>query len=462
MSAALVRRRVLVVDDDPGFRSDLAETLSAHFEVDTAARGDEVLPAVIRENTEVVLLDYDLGAGPDGLEILELLQGLDDPPRVIMLTGNDRVETVVACVRAGAADYVCKPVSFATLCHRIERCLAELVLVRKTRLLAGSLDEAAGELVAEDPLSRQIARQIARVAPTDATVLITGESGTGKEMVARRIHQLSRRSGEVFLAVNCTAISPTLMESTLFGHERGAFTGASDTRAGQFELADGGTLFLDEVGDSPPELQQKLLRVLESGQFQRVGGSREISTDVRLVAATNADLERQRDEGRFRHDLYHRLNVYRIHLAPLRDRPGDILPLAERFLMRFGADQGKALAGFSEQAQQYLLNSRWPGNVRDLRNAVERAVINCDGDRVGVADLAIGGVGSRYAMLPRDEAKKRAEREFYVSYLSTQLALAGGSVKEAARLSGILPQSFSRLCREYGVGREKSADQAEG
>jgi two-component system response regulator HydG len=241
------------------------------------------------------------------------------------------------------------------------------------------------------------------------------------------------------------------MESTLFGHEKGAFTGAEAMRAGQFELADGGTLFLDEIGDSPLELQQKMLRVLEGGRFLRVGGSREIATDARLVAATNTDLERARDDGRFRDDLYHRLNVYRIHLVPLRERPGDIVPLAERFLVRFAAEQGKPVGGFSERAEEYLVAARWPGNVRDLRNAVERAVINCEGELVELADLTLGDSGSRYAMLPRDEAKRLAEREFYVSYLSTQLALAGGSVKEAARLSGVLPQSFSRLCKEYGV-----------
>jgi len=450
-SAALAHARLLIVDDDAEFLEHIAELFIDRYDVVTASRAEQVLPLLIRHPAEVVLLDVDLGDGPSGLDVLADLQRLDDPPRVVMLTGDDRVETVVRCIKTGATDYVRKPPSPAALRLRVDRCFKEVAMLHTTRLLAGRLDQVAGDLVAVDPRSRQVLRQIEKVAPTDATVLITGESGTGKEMVARRIHQLSRRAAEVFLPVNCTAISPTLMESTLFGHERGAFTGADATRPGQFELADRGTLFLDEVGDSPLELQQKLLRVLESGRFHRVGGAREIATDVRLVAATNADLERARDQGRFRDDLYHRINVYRIHLAPLRERPGDIVPLAEGFLVRFASDQRKPVCGFSEAAEAFLQSSRWPGNVRDLRNTVERAVINCEGERIDVADLAMGGVGSRYAMMPRDEAKKHAEREFYVGYLSTQLALAGGSVKEAARLSGILPQSFSRLCREHGV-----------
>jgi DNA-binding NtrC family response regulator len=449
--AALVRRRVLIADDDQDFRRDLGEMLSEHFEVFSVATGDAVLPCVMREGIEVVLLDIDFGGEPNGLAVLERMQALDEAPRVIMLTGEERVEMVVQAIRAGATDYVCKPPSLVELIHKIERCLDELALQRKARLLAGRLEETSGELIAEDPVSRQINRQIEKVAPTDTTVLITGESGTGKEMVALRLHQRSRRAREIFLPVNCTAISPTLMESTLFGHVRGAFTGADADRPGQFELADGGTLFLDEIGDSPPDLQQKLLRVIESGRFLRVGGSKEISVDVRLIAATNRDLEALRAADKFRDDLYHRINVYRIHLPPLRERPGDIIPLARAFLTRFAAEQRKPIYGLSEQAATYLGAARWPGNVRDLRNTLERAVINCDGDRILLGDLTVGGAGTRYAMLPREEAKRQADREFYVGYLSAQLELAGGSVKEAARRSGILPQSFSRLCKEYGV-----------
>lgn len=448
---ALVPNRLLIVDDDPMFLDDMVHLFREDYEVLSATRGDEVMSIMIQESPQVVLLDVDLGGGMSGRDVLEDLQRLDDPPRTVMLTGDERVETIVSCIRGGAVDYITKPPSSLALKLRVDRCFKEVRMLRTTRLLSGRLAEVAGDLVAEDAQSLHVVRQIEKVAPAGATVLITGESGTGKEMVASRIHQLSKRSREIFLPVNCTAISPSLMESTLFGHEKGAFTGADATRPGQFELADGGTLFLDEVGDSPLELQQKLLRVLETGTFQRVGGTKEIGSDVRVIAATNADLETARDQGRFREDLYHRLNVYRIHLSPLRKRPVDIVPLAERFLMRYAAELGKPVCGFSENAEAFLKASRWPGNVRDLRNAVERAVINAESETIEVVDLAVGGDGSKYALLPRDEAKKRADREFYVGYLSTQLALAGGSVKEAARLSGILPPSFSRLCREYGV-----------
>ncbi|MDD5720127.1 MAG: sigma-54 dependent transcriptional regulator [Candidatus Krumholzibacteria bacterium] len=450
-AGALVRRRVLIADDDDDFRRDLSAMLGQYFEVFTVARGEAVVECVRNEGIEVVLLDIDFGEEPSGLAVLELVQGLEEPPRTIMLTAENRVEIVVRAIRAGAIDYVCKPPNLVELIHKIERCLDELALQRKTRLLSGRLEQASGELIAEDPLSLRIVRQVEKVAPTDTTVLLTGDSGTGKEMVALRLHQRSRRAREVFLPVNCTAISPNLMESTLFGHMRGAFTGADSDHPGQFELADGGTLFLDEIGDSPPDLQQKLLRVIESGRFQRVGGNKEIAVNVRLIAATNRDLEALRAAGRFRDDLYHRINVYRIHLPPLRERPGDIMPLAMSFLARYAVEQGKPVCGFSEQAAEYLQSASWPGNVRDLRNTIERAVINCEGERIRLTDLTVGGAGAKYAMLTREDAKKRAEREFYVSYLSAQLELAGGSVKEAARRSGVLPSSFSRLCKDYGV-----------
>lgn len=443
--------RILIVDDDKRFAEDLASVLSPDYGISMATDGNEAIKLAVCEKPTVILLDIDLGSEPSGVEVLSALRRLDDTARVMMLTGDDRIESVVQCIRMGAVDYITKPPDAVGLQLRVKRCFREAEMLRRTQALEQRIQDWTGELVAVDRRSQQIVQQIERVAATDATVLITGESGTGKEMVATRIHQLSQRSRGVFLPINCTAISPTLMESTLFGHEKGAFTGADAMQPGQFELADGGTLFLDEIGDSSPMLQQKLLRVLENGTFHRVGGSSEITTDVRLIAATNAELEKARKEGRFRDDLFHRINVYRIHLSPLRERPDDVVPLAERFLARLAADQGKVVAGFSRSAEEYLRANRWPGNVRDLRNAVERAVINCSGELVEVVDLTVGGDGARFAAVPRSVAKKMADREFYIGYLTSQIALADGVRKKAAELSGMTPQSFSRLCKEWGI-----------
>jgi DNA-binding NtrC family response regulator len=375
-----------------------------------------------------------------------------------MLTGDGDVDAVVRAMRAGAADYIQKPPSVGELKQRIERCFAELRLRRAARAIAEQSARQVDDMIAADPVSRRILDQIDRVAKTDTTVLVTGETGCGKEVVASRIHRLSARCRQLFQPLNCTAITAELMESELFGHVRGAFTGADRDRTGKFELADGGTLFLDEVGDSPASFQKKLLRVLETGCFQPVGSNRDITVDVRLVAATNRDLDAARRRGEFRDDLYHRLAVYRVHLPPLRERRGDILPLARAFLARFGRRDGHVVSGFTENAERHLQDHAWPGNIRELRNVIERAAINARGERITLGDLMVGGPGRDLVSLPHREAKAAAEHRFWVEYLSAQLDLSGGVVKEAARRSGMLPQQFSTLCTRHGVDRQDFAD----
>jgi DNA-binding NtrC family response regulator len=453
MTSPLPKPRVLLIDDEADFRADLVQLLQDRYDFFEAATAAEGLAAIETSEPQVVLLDLDLRESASGLDVLRALAKSGDYPPVIMLTGTHSVSKIVETIKAGATNYVCKPPDVDQLVNAITLALAESDRKRRIEALEAEIRRTHGDFIAVDPASRNVLSEIELVAPTDTTVLITGECGTGKEMVARRIHALSRRSEQPFVAVNCGGIPKDLMESELFGHEKGAFTGAERRRRGRFELADGGTIFLDEIGDSPPGFQVKLLRVLENREYTRVGGERTLITNARVVAATCRNLEEAIDRGDFRSELFYRLNVFRIHLLPLNRRRADIEPLANRFLADAARQFGKSIGGFSAGAHDDLIEREWRGNVRELKNTIERAALRCTGDTVEVGDLLHGTGGPQFGLL-YDEAKNRVLKTFKKQYLVYQLKLAQGNVGLAAERSGVPRQSFYRMLNESGVNPE--------
>jgi DNA-binding NtrC family response regulator len=443
--------RVLVVDDDQDFSQDLEIMLPDRFSLRFAKDGGEGLAAVAEWDPDVVLLDIRLGTEPDGLEVLDRLRALDAPPQVIMLSEIRHVDTVVSAMKRGAFHYLAKPPHLPDLVNLVDQAAAAASLQLRYRTLLEDTTRAENLIIAGDPLSRALLGEVARFAGTDATVLITGESGSGKELYARHIHRLSSRADGPFIDVNCAAIPHELIESEFFGHEKGAFTNAVARRAGKFELAAGGTLFLDELGDSPLDLQTKLLRAIEERQFMRVGGTEPLTADVRVIAATSTDLEHEIEAGGFRAELYYRLNVFRIHIPPLRSRPGDILPIAEHLMLRFSAKHRCKVRGFTPDAGSALNEYGWPGNVRELRNVVERAVVLCRSERIGVEDLFHDPSTLDEHMLEYPEARQRAFDTFQKRYLCRQLSLCDGNVTRAAERSGIPRPSFQQMLKRLGI-----------
>jgi len=367
--------KVLIIEDDRMIRGLQEEIFRRrNFTVTLAESLNEAEAAIARESFDLVMLDIRLPDG-DGHHFLERLAALPERPLVVIVTGHGTVESAVACMRAGAFDYLLKPFTASQIDVILKRAQTFRQLVKVNRLLSDQMPDGESAFVGRSPVILRLRQLIERVAPTDATVFITGENGTGKEMVAHELYRRSSRKQNPFIKVNCAAVSEALIESEFFGHERGAFTGATDRREGRFELAHQGTLLLDEVSEIPANLQAKLLRVLQEREFERVGGNRTIKVNVRILATSNRDLVSYVEQGSFRQDLYYRLNVFPVHVPPLRDRPEDIAPLAEHFLARFSRKLGIKVAGFSASALDALANYRWPGNVRELQNTIERAVI---------------------------------------------------------------------------------------
>ena len=442
---------VLLIDDNRDFCEDLAALLTGEFQVEHAQTAAMAQTALQRLRPDVILLDIDLGGGQSGLDLLVQIRQQEDAPPVIMMTGDRRIATAVRAIRLGAYDYLSKPPDHNEVSRVLHRALADQAAQLRIQSLERDLAHLHGEIVTEDPAMLRILEQVAKAAPTDASVLVTGESGTGKELIARRLHQLSPRKDGPFVALNCAAVPGELIESELFGHEKGSFTGASDLKHGAFEQARGGTLLLDELGDSPPPFQAKLLRALEEFSFRRVGGSVTIQADVRIVAATSFDVEQLMRDGALRKELYYRLNVLRLHLPPLRERRTDSLHLARHFLGIMSQRMGKRIRGFSPAAEMLLQGRDWPGNIRELRNAIERGVILCDGDILdapwlaGHSGLTVGPARTY------DEAKNAVLLQFKREYLSARLVEAEGNVTQAAELSGISRQSFSRMCTEADI-----------
>jgi DNA-binding NtrC family response regulator len=455
VSRAARRGRILVVDDEVNARTALAELLRDEgYEVETAADAFKALGKYADFSPQAVLTDLKM-PGMDGIELVRRIGAMPDPAAVIVMTAFGAVQSAVAAMRAGAAEYLVKPLDFDALSLVLARALEHHRLAAEARQLRARLDErfARRNIVGSAPAMRRVFEVIDQVAPSRATVLITGESGTGKELVAAAIHHRSPRAAGPFVKVHCAALAESLLESELFGHERGAFTGAVARRDGRFALADGGTLFLDEIGEISPAIQVKLLRFLQEHQFERVGGDRPLTVDVRVIAATNRHLPQMVKEGRFREDLFYRLDVVSLAMPPLRDRRADIPALVRFFLDRFARDNGKAIETASVEALELLSAYDWPGNVRELENAVERAVVMAHGPQLEVRHLPDsvlasarrgGGAGG-----PAVPGATLAELERH-AILAT-LEATGGSTSKAAEVLGISVRKIQYKLHEYGM-----------
>lgn len=448
---AQTRHRVLVVDDDPGFRKLLETILTGEgHDVRTAGNVAEARRRAAEGRYTLVLSDLKLPDG-SGLDVLRWFNEKAPGTPMVMITGFGTVPTAVEAMKLGAIDYLEKPLrSPDELRQLVERAVSErdwtecptdegAVAVPITpQAGAGFSCEA---MVVRDPRMRELLELVRKVAPTHATVLITGESGTGKEVLARCIHRNSRRAGQVFLALNCAALSPTLIESELFGHERGAFTGAVVQHQGVFERAGGGTLFLDEIGELDGNLQSKLLRVLQERTFERVGGSKTLTTDVRLIAATNRDIRKMVSEGRFRDDLYYRLSIFPLAIPPLRERPADIPVLARLFLARASDKLGQPVPEITDGALQALSARTWPGNVRELENVMERLAILSE-ERIDVEDAMFGEEEGK-----RPVSMKEIEKQSIIRALRAN----EGNRTRAARQLGISLRTLQYRLKEYGI-----------
>jgi two-component system nitrogen regulation response regulator GlnG len=368
---------LLVIDDEESVRYSFRRVFGAEgVEVLTAATAAEGLALFADREPDVVLLDLQLPDRP-GLEVFREIHGSDPRRPVVFITAHGTTETAIEAMKGGAFDYLVKPAALDRLSQVLERAFEAARLMSVPAVLPA--EDRADRIVGRSRVMQEMSKAVGRLAPQDVNVLILGESGTGKELVARALYQHGKRADRPFLAINCAALPETLLESELFGHEKGAFTGADRRRIGKFEQCDGGTLFLDEIGDMAPALQGKMLRVLQDGRFERLGGSETIQTNVRVLAATNQDLERLTAEGRFRKDLYYRLSAVSIRVPPLRDRPEDVSELAHFFLFRFDRELGLDLRGFAPEALEILQGYHWPGNVRELQGAVKQAMLNASG-----------------------------------------------------------------------------------
>jgi two-component system response regulator FlrC len=438
--------RVLVVEDEEGFRLYVAQVLEMDgHRVEQALDGVDALQAIERKSFDVVLTDLSMPR-MSGMDLIRRLRASQPEVEIVVLTSHGSVEAAVEAMKLGAFDFVEKPLEgpeqITMLVRRaIERRRLLALHEETSRQLSDATDK---RLSYGDPAMEPVERAIAKVAPTDATVLLCGESGTGKDVVARAIHRASKRAAGPFVVVNCATLPENLVEAELFGHEKGAFTGATERRLGRIEFAEGGTFFLDEVGELRPEVQAKLLRVLQDGCFEHIGGHQTISSDVRWIAATNRDLQAMMEAGKFREDLYHRLALFPIYLPPLRDRPADIVPLAEAILDQLCRRAGRRVT-LQPSATDALCRNRWRGNVRELANALERALILIDGDSIAADDLTLESPAS--APENRPARFEDAERGVLIAALEE----CGGSRRQAAKLLGIAERTLYDKMKRYNV-----------
>jgi DNA-binding NtrC family response regulator len=441
--------RILIADDERNVAEGLKMILTEDgYAAEMATDGDEAWQKVQSGEFGLVLADLNM-PGMDGLELFARMreEGIDS--EVIIITGEGTVASAVEAMRHGAYDYLSKPLDLERLKALIPKALDKYQVRSANRQLQKRLESLTrfGEMVGQSDEMRQIYNVIEAVAPASASVLIVGESGTGKELVARALHQKSNRKKGPFIALNCGAFPREILENELFGHEKGAFTGAIAEKAGAFELAHGGTLFLDEVAEMEPDVQVKFLRALEQRAFRRLGGKKEIEVDIRVVAATNKNINDALEEGKLREDLYHRLAVIPLHLPPLRDRAGDVRLLAEEFLRRSAKDNNKQILGFNEGALEFLEMYRWPGNVRELKNAVERAVILARTDRIDVTDLQPRhmAIDEKEVHIPVGSSLEEAERRLTLK----TFAFTGGDHASAARMLGLDEKTLRERLAAY-------------
>ncbi|MBV9265975.1 MAG: sigma-54-dependent Fis family transcriptional regulator [Acidobacteriaceae bacterium] len=463
-----MKSRILVVEDEEKLRRVLQLHLeSSGFEVDSVATAEQALPLAPAVN--LVITDLRL-PGMDGLRFFQQLQQRGIQAGVIVITAHGSIETAVQAMKMGAADFLQKPFSLDHLTTVVQKALAVQFLRAENQRLREELDTRYQfeNIVGRSPAMREIFHTVERVAPTRATVLLAGESGVGKDMIARAIHQHSPRKNHAFVKINCTAIPENLMESELFGFEKGAFTGANTTKPGKFEQADGGTVFLDEIGDVPGNIQVKLLRILQERQFERLGSNVTRNVDVRVIAATNVDLRAALEQGRFREDLYYRLNVVPINIPPLRDRKEDIPFLAMHFVHKLSKDLGTTASDISPAAIDRLLDHSWPGNVRELENTIERSLVLSAGDVLQPADIRIEAVrgqtpapATQSLALPEGVTLEQWEQMM----IREALRRANGNKSQAARLLGLtrnaLRYRLSQMGLDNGAADAKEAAQGE-
>jgi two-component system response regulator AtoC len=444
--------KILVVDDEAIIRDSLRDWLGdAGYQVSTAENGSQALQIIQEEKPSVAFVDLVM-PGMDGLELLRRAKEISPNLEVVIITAYGSIPTAINAIREGAYDYIEKPFCPERAELLVEKLLEHQRLLEENIALQHKLEERYRfeNIITKSPRMQQVIEVIKVVAKSNATVLISGETGTGKELVARAVHSQSHRRDKPFVAVSCAALPESLLESELFGHEKGSFTGAYSQKKGKFEVANRGTLFLDEIGEMSANIQVHLLRVLEEKEFNRVGGNEPIKVDVRLISATNRDMKQAVDRGEFREDLYYRLNVVNIELPPLRERTEDIPLLAQHFLKGFALENQKELTGFSAEATDFLLKHDWPGNVRELENAIERAVILAQNPIIEVADLSPQNLVTVGSNVP-EKRLKQVEKEHIQSVLSE----TGGNYTEAARILGISRMTLYNKAKAYGLNVKK-------
>ncbi|MGA1201855.1 MAG: sigma-54-dependent transcriptional regulator [Planctomycetota bacterium] len=445
--------RILSIDDESHHAELVADSLAAvGYTVDIAVTGSEGIEKLRERPYDLLVTDLKLG-DLDGIDLIRQARAIDPFLAVIVVTGHGTVESAVQAMQQGASDYLQKPLEIAELRIKVEKALEGQALRRRTEELERQIDTKFGfeGIIGSSTRMHSIIQRLAQIAGTDVSVLVTGESGTGKELVAKAIHNNSRRRGKVFVPLNCAALSGGTLESELFGHEKGAFTGATYTRKGRFEHANGGTLFLDEVGDIPLETQVKLLRVVEEGKVTRIGSNQEIPVDVRLISATHRNLRERIEAGEFREDLFYRLNVVTVELPPLRERTADIPLIVHHFIEEYARVHQKPVSGISHDALRALTRHPWPGNVRELKNAVENMVVISGNAVLEVEDLPaqIGPTDEPVAGAGEDLRVGLTIRELERDLIAATLEAVGGNRKEAAKMLGIGERTLYRKITEY-------------
>ena len=445
--------KILIVDDEDIVRQSLYHWFEEEgYEVECAEDGETALKMFEKGKYELMLVDMKM-PGMSGLDLLTKIKEIDDEVIFILITAFASVPTAIRALKDGAFDYITKPIDPEELSHIVDKAISQQSLKRENIQLKTQIDDIVrpDNLIGESLQMKKIFSLINTVAPTDTTVMIRGESGTGKELIAKAIHINSTRKYFPIITVNCGALSESLLESELFGHEKGAFTGAQYKRKGKFEMANGGTIFLDEIGTVSPKMQIDLLRVLETKQFYRVGGNEIIKSDFRVIAATNENLETRLKSGLFREDLYYRLNVFSIFIPPLRERRNDIELLAEYFLKKFTSTMNKKISGFKKETMDFLVNYSWPGNVRELENAVERAVVVCREDKISKGDLPFH-IGEINLPDENDKSLSSLEKRHIVKVLTEN----NWNISRSAEILGIDRVTLYNKINKYGLQRESS------
>ena len=444
--------RILIIDNDQAFLMALKNTLEYNkYEAVPLLNPLKTMEVLNEKHFDCVLLDVAM-PGMNGLDLLRQIAKAHPLLPVIMISGESTISIAVDAIHQGAYDFLEKPIETKRLLLTIRKAIERKNLANEKNVLLQQLSENY-TMIGNSPEFRKVLQSIARFADTDLKILITGETGTGKELVARALHHNSKRNGRRFETINCASIPSELMESELFGHSKGSFSGAINDHTGKFEIANGGTLFLDEIGDMDMRLQAKLLRVLEDGQIQKIGSNKTIEVDVRIISATNKDLEKMIEEGKFREDLYHRINMVEIHLPPLRKRKSDIKPLADYFLKKFAQTYNKKLLGFSPQAMQLLHDYDWPGNVRELQNVVHKIAVLCRQSIVPAenVELALGLNTEMQSQLLKSMLLKDRVALTEKEHIVNTLAATGGKLNKTAELLGIERTTLFKKMKKYGI-----------